>query len=79
MEFGYRYLEMVQATRRAAGVGAFPYRSEDLRLPLQVLAARREYARDPDVNARLDAASAALSAGDSAVAATILSDYADAP
>jgi hypothetical protein len=78
-EFGYRYLEMTQEARRATDDAAFPFEAEDLRLPLQLLQARRQYADDDEVNARLDAAFDALIAGEPDEAQEIIVEYAEAP
>ena len=77
-EFGYRYLEMVQETRRATDSAAFLFSAQDLRLPLQLLNARRQYADDAEVNAQLDEAFAALIAGEPEEAAAIIAEHAEA-
>jgi hypothetical protein len=74
-EYGYRYLEMVQETRRAIDGSGFPYTANDLRLPLQLFALRSEYAGDADVQARLDQVFDALLSGDPDTARTILAAY----
>ncbi|HQE92351.1 MAG TPA: glycoside hydrolase family 71/99-like protein [Anaerolineae bacterium] len=74
-EFGYRYLELVQETRRTMTDGDFTFTAADLRLPLQLLTLRRQYADDAGVNGRLDEACAALIAGDVQGATAILTDY----
>ncbi|HOT92444.1 MAG TPA: glycoside hydrolase family 71/99-like protein [Anaerolineae bacterium] len=76
-EFGYRYLEMVQAARRtmAGEDETFTFIPEDLRLPLRLFTLRKAYAGDVAVNARLDEAAAALLAGDVKRAAAIFADY----
>ncbi|MGC9523547.1 MAG: glycoside hydrolase family 71/99-like protein [Anaerolineae bacterium] len=79
VEFGYRYLEQVQETRRATDDEDFPFDAEDLRLPLQLLEARRNYASDPSANARLDEAFSAMISGKPREAATILADYVETP
>ncbi|HOU15470.1 MAG TPA: glycoside hydrolase family 71/99-like protein [Anaerolineae bacterium] len=71
-EFGYRYLEMVQAARLTLAEGDFTFTAEDLRLPLQLFNLRREHAGEAAVNARLDEASAAIIAGDVQRAAAII-------
>ena len=79
VEFGYRYLEMVQETRRMTDDQVFPYDALDLSLPLQLLDARRQYAGDVEVNARLDQAVDALLSGNVAGATAILAEYDAAP
>lgn len=72
-EFGYQYLEMVQEFRRAAG--DFTYTADDLRLPIELLNARRAFAGDVEVNTHLDAAFDALLSGDRDTAEGILAEY----
>lgn len=67
-EFGYRDLEAVQRRRRELDP-AFPYASDDLRLPMRLFRLRREK-RD---RRRLDRAAAALAARRPAEARAILS------
>lgn len=71
-EYGYRYLETVQETRRALPGEDFPYTTGDLRLPFQIYTLRKDRYGDKAVNADLDAAAGALLAGDAPGAATIL-------
>jgi hypothetical protein len=52
-EFGYEYLEIVQAIKDSLDP-AFPFRKEDLGLPLQICNARVQYAKDAGVNSVLD-------------------------
>jgi hypothetical protein len=63
-EYGYRYLEMVQETRRATDDAGFPFTAEDLRLPQQLFDRRNQYAGDAGVNARLDQVYEDVLAGD---------------
>jgi hypothetical protein len=79
VEFGTRYLEIVQETRRALDAGAFPYAADDLQLPLQLLEARRAHALDAGIQARLDEAFQAIISGSPDVAAAILAEVAPAP
>ena len=70
-ETGYTYLEIIQAARRASIEPGFAFTADDLRLPERLLALRRDRAAlrfAPD----LDAAFAALVAGDAALARSIL-------
>ncbi len=78
-EFGYRYVEIVQETRRALADGDFPFSAEDLRLPLRLFQLRREHAHDAASNARLDEAFTALIAGDVKRAAAILAEFHSTP
>ncbi len=72
-EYGYRYLEMLQETRRALPGGeTFPYTADDLRLPFEIYALRKDKYGDEAINADLDTAAAAILAGDAATAAEIL-------
>ena len=52
-EFGYAYLEMVQAARRAECGKAFPFTAEDLRLPARLYALRRQAGKPPAVLDRI--------------------------
>lgn len=70
-EFGYQYLEIVQATRHEIDA-AFSADAEALRLPLRLFELRRSHPGDAAINARLDDAFAALIAGDIPAAQTIL-------
>jgi len=73
-EYGYRYLEMVQETRRATDEAGFPFTADDLRLPLQLFELRNQYAGNADINARLDRVYEAVLAGDLDLARTLLAD-----
>ncbi|MBN1641098.1 MAG: hypothetical protein JXA09_07670 [Anaerolineae bacterium] len=74
-EFGYRYLEMVQETRREIDRSGFSYTADDLRLPLQLFELRNQYAQDADVQARLDGVFDAVLAGDLDTARAILAEH----
>ena len=63
--YGYRYLEMIQDARRGAAGEPFPYRSDDLRLPVRIHGLRK---RGADRKA-VDEAAKLLSGGDGAGAA----------
>jgi hypothetical protein len=78
-EFGYRYLEMVQSTRRATDNEPFPFDVEDLELPLRLYDLRKQYAKDAQVNAQLDQAFEAILSGEPDVAAGILDSYSETP
>lgn len=73
-EYGYQYLEMLQETRSSVDT-SFAATPDALRLPLQLLNARRASVGDADANAQLDEAFAALVAGDTATAAAILANF----
>lgn len=73
-EDGYRYLEMVQETRRAYDGAGFAFTADDLRLPLQLFGLRNQYAGNADVNARLDQAYEAILAGDLDLVRTLLAE-----
>jgi hypothetical protein len=73
-EDGYRYLEMVQETRRASDGAGFAFTADDLRLPLQLFELRNQYASNANVNARLDQAYEAILAGDLDLARTLLAE-----
>ncbi|OQA21971.1 MAG: hypothetical protein BWY63_01056 [Chloroflexi bacterium ADurb.Bin360] len=75
-EYGYRYLEVVQETRRATDPEPFPYTPDDLRLPLLLFQLRKAHVGDGAVNTELDTAVTALLSGDAAAARAILEGYA---
>lgn len=75
-EYGYRYLEVVQETRRATDPEPFPYTPDDLRLPFLLFQLRKAHGGDAAVDAELDTAVAALYQGDVDAARTILEGYA---
>lgn len=70
-EYGYRYLEIVQAARRSLD-SSFTPTPDELQLPMRLLTLRRANAGDDAVNARLDDAFDALIAGDFQTAAALL-------
>jgi hypothetical protein len=74
-EFGYRYLEIIQETRRALEGSTFAPTADDLRLPLVLFNARRAHAGDAGVNAQLDEAFTAIVEGDLDAARAILASY----
>jgi hypothetical protein len=76
-EFGYRYLERVQATRRTTDPEGFPFAAEDLRLPLRLYELRKAYAGDAEVQAQLDGVFEAILNGDVEGAHVILADVED--
>jgi hypothetical protein len=76
-EFGYRYLERVQATRRTTDPEGFPFAAEDLRLPLRLYELRKAYAGDAEVQAQLDGVFEAILNGDVECAHVILADVED--
>jgi hypothetical protein len=63
-EYGYRYLEMVQDARRRAPGEPFPYRPEDLRLPLRIYQLRKRVAPSSPQRKSLDEAVDLLFAAD---------------
>lgn len=73
-EFGYQYLEIIQAARQRMDTG-FTISTDDLRLPMSLLQARRNHTEDAEANARLDQAFAAIVTGDLATAREILNAY----
>ena len=56
IEYGYRYLELIQDIRRTSIDSTFPFESEDLLIPLQIFSLRKMYEDDPSINALLDEA-----------------------
>lgn len=75
VEFGYRYLEMLQETRRASIDAAFSFTAEQLALPLQLFNLRKAHERDAEINAQLDEAFNAVVAGEIEAAVTIIGSF----
>ena len=65
VEYGYRYLEIIQETRRTAIDNAFSFTSDDLKLPLQLYLLRKQFSGNQEVNQRLDEAFNAIIRGQS--------------
>jgi Glycosyl hydrolase family 99 len=63
-EYGYRYLEAVQDARRRFADDPFPFRPDDLRLPLRVHHLRKRFAPSSPERKILDEAEALLFAAD---------------
>ena len=74
VQFGYRYLEMVQAARLKLDSSGFPYTQEDLQLPLTLFQLRKKYP-DGKIQSRLDEAFAFLAAGEMEQAGDILAEF----
>jgi hypothetical protein len=64
VEFGNRYLEMVQEARRVTSGGDFPFSVDDLRLPFDLYQLRQKFFLDSGVSAELEKAATAILAGD---------------
>ncbi|MBL8092554.1 MAG: hypothetical protein JNL73_00195 [Anaerolineales bacterium] len=73
-EVGYRYLEIIQEARRAAFDPDLVYTPEDLTLPMQWLALRRDRRADPSAQAALDAVYGALVSGELDLARALLTE-----
>ena len=58
LEFGYRYLEMIQRYRQKQPGPVFPYSAEDLRLPVMLYKLRKRETTDNALATSLDRASA---------------------
>ena len=71
VEFGYRYLEMIQTAKYEMTGSGVKYSNEDLRLPLTLFQLRKKYG-DETTQARLDEAFNALVSGEVNQAAEIL-------
>lgn len=67
-EFGYRDLEVIQRWRKKVDP-AFPFSSDDLRLPAKIYELRKSRTQDSAMQKRLDAAAELLRAGKSLEAA----------
>ncbi|MCA9887580.1 MAG: DUF5110 domain-containing protein [Anaerolineae bacterium] len=73
-ETGYHYLEIIQAARRELD-DSFEPMEDHLRLPINLLQARRSYEGDEVVNTQLDLVFELIVAGDFAAAQDILGTY----
>lgn len=73
-EYGYQYLEMLQETRSDLDAN-FTATPNDLRLPMQLLNARRARVGDDEANAQLDEAFASLVSGDTNTAQSVLATF----
>ncbi len=78
VETGYRDLETTQNRRRSLDP-AFPYRAQDLRLPIALYALQKKDGNDPARRAKLDTISRLLFAGRPARARALLAAYRAAP
>lgn len=63
VEFGYRDLEATQRLRRQTIDAAFPYKEQDLRLPVQLYLLQKQYIDDATIHAKLTRVSQLLFAG----------------
>lgn len=72
---GYKYLEIVQNTRRTLDTADFAFTAEDLTLPLQLYTLRKAHRADADIQVRLDEVFHAIVAGDLAAARAILEEF----
>jgi hypothetical protein len=72
VEFGYRYLEMVQDARRSWIDPDFPFNADDLRIPLQIFELRQSYAANREVLELLDTAYDLALHGDTQTASALL-------
>lgn len=73
-EFGYHYLEMIQAAQEGLGNDSFGFTAEDLRLPLRLYQLRQQYP-DAQTQTQLDAAYDLLLGGETSKAAENLNSY----
>jgi hypothetical protein len=74
VEYGYRYLEMVQGARTKSTGAKAVYSSEDLRLPLTLFQLRKKHS-DWKIQAELDKAYEAMLAGETEKATEIMARY----
>ncbi len=79
VEFGYRDLETTQRLRRKYIEPTFPYKPQDLRLPVELYKLRKNYQGNAAVQAKLDAISRLLFAGRLERARTLLAAYPNDP
>ena len=63
-EYGYRYLEAIQGAMRRFPGAAFPFRPEDLRLPLRIYHLRKRMAQSSSERKALDEVVDLLFAGE---------------
>ena len=75
IEYGYKYLGIVQDIIRASINPHFAYTSENLALPLQIYKLRKQYEGNSDVNTQLDQAFLSIIAGDLNAAKAIIAQY----
>jgi hypothetical protein len=73
-ETGYKYLEIIQDTRRTLDESNFSFTADDLQLPLALYNLRKAYASDQDVQTRLDDVFNAIVTGDLAGAKSIIDE-----
>jgi len=79
VEFGYRYLETLQATRRKMNPRSMPYSAGDLRLPIKLYLLRKQYSGDERKLAALSAISQKLLRGNAVSARKALKAFPDPP
>lgn len=75
VEYGLRYLEMVQEVRKVTDTNAFPFTLEDLALPHRIFQIRMKNAKAQDIQDEMNKASDLLIQGDVAQVREILSRY----
>jgi hypothetical protein len=72
-ETGYRYLEIVQETRKS--LSEFTFTADDLRLPLILFQLRKTHAGDAEIQTQLNDVFKAIVAKDLDTARTILDEF----
>jgi hypothetical protein len=75
VEFGNRYLEMVQEARQVTSGGDFTFTPEDLRLPFELYKLRQKFALDAEILAELKRVAESILSGDLQAAREMISAY----
>lgn len=72
VEFGYRYLEMIQSVKRDSIDPSFPYTSKDLEIPIRIYNLRKMFNNDGIMNEILDSAFSLILTGDIQTAESLI-------
>jgi hypothetical protein len=75
VEFGYRYLEIIQKSQKQNYNELFPYNAENLRLPVELYKLKKKYKHDPSVMRDLSKCSELLFSGNLIEAKKMLKSY----
>jgi hypothetical protein len=75
LEYGYKYLELIQKIKKESIDDKFLYTQKDLTLPIQIYHLRKQYVGNTKVNAQLDSAVIAILAGRPDMAWKIIAQY----
>ena len=75
LETGYKYLEIIQKIKIESIDSKFPFKPEDLKLPIQIYNLRKQYTGNIKVNVHLDEAVLAILAERPDLAREIIAQY----